>query len=139
ADTDKAKVEQLRDLSSYYKIDMVRLIAASKADTEEMSAIQGKRLNKEAPNSSKTTAEDPSPKEIEEPKFSDDEFFRCMYAGFILKSGPGRAPASLQEDLKEVPNLKCSSPQVLCNPLLFGAKTDCSPEVLVSARKDASV
>lgn len=69
-----------------------------------------------------------------------DEFFACMYAGFVVTEDPCRAPSQLQESLKltqlKKENWSCPSPQMICNPLIFGAKTTCSAEELKLSREN---
>jgi hypothetical protein len=61
--------------------------------------------------------------------------YRCMYSGFVLKRDPCRGPQSLPDDMRfrgiKTDDLTCDDAQVLCNPILFGLKKDCSlaPEV----------
>ncbi|MBX2988948.1 MAG: hypothetical protein KF802_13750 [Bdellovibrionaceae bacterium] len=57
-----------------------------------------------------------------------ERVYRCMYAGFILKTDPCRGPSALPEDV----NLygfdrtkSCGAGQVICNPLVFGVNMKC--------------
>lgn len=67
-----------------------------------------------------------------------DEFFRCMYAGFVLKENC-KAPSVLPGDMNLLginkENFICDKSQVLCNPLLFGGNLSC-PLVDVKKEKD---
>ncbi|MBS1971052.1 MAG: hypothetical protein JSU04_12130 [Bdellovibrionales bacterium] len=56
-----------------------------------------------------------------------DAFYRCMYAGFVIKNHPCMAPSDLPWDLKGLDNakFKCDKGSVMCNPFLFGFKTAC--------------
>lgn len=62
------------------------------------------------------------------PKKKDGEFFRCMYAGFVLKEDC-KAPSKLPKNLKLTGiapnNFGCEKSLVLCNPLLFGGAASC--------------
>ena len=62
------------------------------------------------------------------PKKSDGEFFRCMYAGFILKENC-KAPSSLPKNSEllgiKKDNFNCDKSLVLCNPLVFGGVASC--------------
>lgn len=53
--------------------------------------------------------------------------YRCMYAGFVIKSHPCVAPSKLPWDLKGLDSEKfaCGNGTVMCNPFLFGFKTSC--------------
>lgn len=56
-----------------------------------------------------------------------DAFYRCMYAGFVIKNHPCMAPSDLPWDLKglDTAKFKCDKGSVMCNPFLFGFKTSC--------------
>ncbi len=62
------------------------------------------------------------------PKKDAGEFFRCMYAGFVLKKDC-KAPSQLPKDLDLVgitaDNYTCDKSLVLCNPLIFGGAASC--------------
>ena len=74
------------------------------------------------------------------PKKKDGDFFRCMYAGFILKEDC-KAPSKLPKDLKLVGitpnNFGCDKSLVLCNPLIFGGAASCPVDAMKNKDKTA--
>lgn len=67
--------------------------------------------------------------------------YRCMYAGFVIKKDPCMAPRTLPWDLKPLDKntFVCASGTIMCNPLVFGLKTECDqsslPEKCLSGAK----
>lgn len=61
------------------------------------------------------------------PKTVNNSFYRCMYAGFVIKNHPCIGPNKLPWDIKGLDENKfvCKSGAILCNPLLFGFKATC--------------
>ncbi len=74
------------------------------------------------------------------PKKKEGEFFRCMYAGFVLKEDC-KAPSKLPKDLKLTGiapnNFGCDKSLVLCNPLLFGGAASCPIDAKTNKEKAA--
>ena len=73
-------------------------------------------------------------------KKKDGDFFRCMYAGFVLK-GDCKAPTQLPKDLKLVgitpDHFSCDKSLVLCNPLIFGGAGSCPVVPKMKKQTDA--
>lgn len=71
-----------------------------------------------------------------------DEFFLCMYGGFIIKTGSCRGQTELPTDMRfngvSIEKFNCEAPTILCNPLLFGARTSCPAEKLSAIREKKS-
>jgi hypothetical protein len=121
---------------SYYKLDTKTYLTAREHDTSP----QKSEIAAAAKLTDKITAQK-TDKPVDKTPTTDDgkssEFFRCMYAGYIIKSGICRAPSALPSDVKlpgvTADNFNCES-QVSCNPLLFGGT--CPPEDLTKALTD---
>lgn len=64
-------------------------------------------------------------------KRPDGTFYRCLYAGFVLKGDPCAAPAKLPDgfNIADIPAdaFACGPKETLCNPFLYGMKSDCKP------------
>ncbi|HEY8272503.1 MAG TPA: hypothetical protein VIG33_16540 [Pseudobdellovibrionaceae bacterium] len=61
-------------------------------------------------------------------KKPDFGFYRCMYAGFVIKKGPDcKGPSSLPWDLEglDTETFVCENGSIMCNPFLFGFKSSC--------------
>lgn len=58
---------------------------------------------------------------------SNDAFYRCMYAGFVIKNHPCSAPSKLPWELQGINDEEfvCSNGTIMCNPFLFGFKAAC--------------
>jgi hypothetical protein len=69
-----------------------------------------------------TTAAEKAKAEIALAKVIDKILYRCMYAGFVIKSGKCVAPQELPWNLSGVDakNFKCTNGTVMCNPFVFG-------------------
>lgn len=74
------------------------------------------------------------------PQATGGRFYRCMYAGFVLKQDPCKGPHELPADVKlegiAREQLACPRDEVLCNPLLFGLKASCDLMPFDSSKKD---
>lgn len=82
-------------------------------------------------SASLTDAKEPSPENAApqgKPNTSNNSYYRCMYSGFVIKSHPCVAPSKLPWDLKglDSKSFTCEGGTVMCNPFLFGFKSDCS-------------
>jgi hypothetical protein len=93
-----------------------------------------------------TTSDKESAKESKDSKEKDKGektklLYRCMYSGFIIKNDPCRGPTKLPFELNglnfkaktdgkntlfEPKDFKCDKEdEIICNPLVFGARVDC--------------
>lgn len=54
-------------------------------------------------------------------------YYRCMYAGFVVKKDPCMAPRELPWSLDglDSKSFACGPGTVMCNPLIFGFNSDC--------------
>lgn len=70
---------------------------------------------------------EPKPADVKPAEAAGGVLYRCMYAGFVIKSHPCVAPSKLPWDLKGLDSEKfaCGNGTVMCNPFLFGFKTSC--------------
>ncbi len=113
--------------------DKIEVPKAAKADDEKkIPPVENKVENKKTENKDEKKIE----KKISAKKntateilnTSNSSYYRCMYAGFILKNGPVcMAPSTLPWDLDglDKKTFICENGTIMCNPFLFGFKTNC--------------
>lgn len=69
-------------------------------------------------------------------KRPDGTFYRCLYAGFVIKHDPCAPPSTLPEGfgLADVDPAAytCAAGETLCNPFLYGVKSDCKADPVKS-------
>jgi len=82
----------------------------------KMGTVSSEPLPPEAP-----------PKKEEARVTANTAYYRCMYAGFVVKKDPCMAPRELPWSLDglDPKSFVCSAGTVMCNPLIFGFNSDC--------------
>jgi len=95
----------------------------SPTKTAEPKPVEPKPADPKPTDPKKSETKPPEAKTTE----SDGIYYRCMYAGFVIKKHPCVAPSSLPWDLNGIDSAKftCGKGTVMCNPFLFGFKTSC--------------
>ncbi len=131
--TEKLLAEQKLDSPTY------KILAAQIANNK--AALKGASAEFRKNEVAYTAAKEDYKKAIALlPKKKDGDFFRCMYAGFILKEDC-KAPSKLPKDLKLVGitpnNFGCDKSLVLCNPLIFGGAASCPVDAMKDKDKAA--
>lgn len=76
---------------------------------------------------SQVKPEDKKQEKTEKGGTANDAYYRCMYAGFVIKNHPCVAPSKLPWSLQglDEEGFICSNGAIMCNPFLFGFKSTC--------------
>jgi hypothetical protein len=122
------------------RLPSLTIKASNGSSVAEPTAVQAEekkptdKIRKdEKPVSATAAAPAPAvkPTKTEEPNKSEeprkDVYYRCMYAGFVIKNNPCMAPPDLPWELKGLDQSQfiCEKGTVMCNPFLFGFKATC--------------
>jgi len=126
----QATADKKKDPSANKKVDGKKQPEAAKPDVAKSEGPKPDTAEPENQTAENKDSDTPAGPPV-------GQLYRCMYAGFVISQHPCLAPSQLPWHLNGLDESKfvCADGTVMCNPFLFGYKSNCDLKKLTTSNQ----